>query len=91
MLHGAGVKLKTVEAIVNGLPVICFPTGIEGTGLQQGIGNLTAQNADEMRMYFEKLLTGSSMEKQDIVLKGQEFIKKNYDAERLLSDFLSNL
>lgn len=91
MLHGAGVKLKTVEAIVNGLPVVCFPTGIEGTGLQQGVGNLTAKNAEEMRKYFEKLLTGTSMEKQDIVHKGQEFIKKNYDAERLLSSFLSNL
>lgn len=91
MLHGAGVKLKTVEAIVNGLPVVCFPTGIEGTGLQQGIGNLTAKNAEEMRMYFEKLLTGTNMEKQDIVRKGQKFIQKNYDAESLLSDFLSRL
>lgn len=91
MLHGAGVKLKTVEAIVNGLPVVCFPTGIEGTGLQQGIGNLTARNAEEMRRYFEKLLNGTSTEKQDIVRKGQKFITKNYDAERLLSDFLSNL
>jgi hypothetical protein len=91
MLHGAGVKLKTVEAIVNGLPVVCFPTGIEGTGLQQGIGNLTARNAEEMRRYFEKLLTGTSTEKQDIVRKGQKFITKNYDAERLLSNFLSSL
>lgn len=91
MLHGAGVKLKTVEAIVNGLPVICFPTGIEGTGLQQGIGNLTARNAGEMRRYFEKLLNGTSTEKQDIVRKGQKFITENYDAERLLSNFLFSL
>ena len=44
MLHGAGVKLKTLNAIEQGLPVVATPTGVEGLGLQPGVDVLMAND-----------------------------------------------
>lgn len=44
MLHGAGVKLKTLNAIEQGISVVATPTGAEGLGLRPDIDLAVAQD-----------------------------------------------
>lgn len=44
-----GIKLKTCEAAMSGLPIVSTTPGMEGTGLQHGESCLVANSADEMK------------------------------------------
>ena len=47
LLIGTGVKLKTIDALAHGLPIISTPLGIEGTVLRDGLGCLIAERPEE--------------------------------------------
>jgi glycosyltransferase involved in cell wall biosynthesis len=90
MLHGAGVKLKTVEAVQNGLPVVSTTIGNQGTGFRNGIHILVADEPEMFADHVRHLLM-SPWERKRIVMSAQEFLKNNYDQEKLLAHFLSLL
>lgn len=77
MLHGAGVKLKSINAIVNGLPLVATTIGSEGIGLKKDEMFFLADTAEEFITFLEKLL--KSDKKQEIVKKAQAFLgSQNY-------------
>ncbi|MFQ6009040.1 MAG: glycosyltransferase family 4 protein [Candidatus Zixiibacteriota bacterium] len=90
MLHGTGVKLKTVEAVQNGLPVVSTTIGNQGTGFRHGTDILVA---DEPQMFADHVcrLLMNPQERKRIVASAQKFLKANYDQEKLLARFLSPL
>ncbi|PAE17931.1 hypothetical protein CHH91_00035 [Virgibacillus sp. 7505] len=87
MLNGAGVKLKTIEAIMNGLPVVSTTIGNEGTGL---INDTHLIVRDEEKAYADAIneLLGSKELSQNYVDRSQEFIKENYNQEELLLKYI---
>lgn len=77
MLHGAGVKLKTINAVVNGLPIVSTTKGSEGIGL---IDKEMFFRADDAENFYEGILNFFEMKKEDkleMVLKSQKYLKEN--------------
>lgn len=90
MLHGAGVKLKTVNAIVNGLPVVSTTIGNQGTGLEQGKHIYVADEPEKFAEYIRMLLN-SKEKRQKIVEDSQKYIRLYYDQEKILSKYLDEI
>jgi glycosyltransferase involved in cell wall biosynthesis len=90
MLHGTGVKLKTVEAVQNGLPVVSTTIGNQGTGFRDEREILVADEPQMFADHVHRLLT-SPWERRRTVMSAQEFLKNNYDQEKLLDRFLAPL
>ena len=90
MRYGAGVKLKTVNAIVNGLPVVATTIGNEGTGLVSGEQILVDDNPMALCRYIKELLEDSFMRRR-FVERAQEYLRKNYNQKEKLSAYLASL
>lgn len=90
MRYGAGVKLKTVNAIVNGLPVVATTIGNEGTGLVSGEQILVDDDPMILCRYIKELLDDASMRKR-FVDSAQKYLRENYNQKEKLSAYLSSL
>jgi len=77
MQHGAGVKLKTINAIVNGLPIVSTSVGAEGIGLIENemyfLGNSENDFYNSIHNYFKL----DSSKKHISIEKAQYFLKQN--------------
>lgn len=56
MLSGTGVKVKVVEALSYGLPVVCSPKGVDGLLNKRENGCLIAETAQEFVAQIQKLI-----------------------------------
>jgi glycosyltransferase involved in cell wall biosynthesis len=83
VFHGAGVKIKILEAISKGFVVVTTKCGAEGTGLVTGEHLIVTNKADEFAKEILKLLGGNKLRK-DIVESAQNYLKKEYDQKRSL-------
>ena len=89
MRYGAGVKLKTVEAIINGLPVISTTIGKEGTGLKNNKEIIVRDSIDDFSNAVINLLSDNDL-KHNMVDSGQEYIKNNYNSKEILKKYLDS-
>lgn len=87
MLHGAGVKLKTIEAIQNGLPVVSTPVGNQGTGLEHGRDILVTDDPRQFALYIERLLL-SKGHARAMVETAQQALMKKYNQKEALRNYL---
>ena len=90
MRYGAGVKLKTVNAIVNGLPVVATTIGNEGTGLINGEQILVDDDPAHLCEYIKGLLGDYSM-RRNFVKRAQAYLRENYNQKEKLSAYLASL
>lgn len=77
MLHGAGVKLKSINAIQNGLVLVSSKTGAEGIGLVKNEMYIEANNSEDFTNTILKIFNMEIEEKQKIVTKAQDFLNQN--------------
>lgn len=90
MLHGAGVKLKTINAIVNGLPVVSTIIGNQGTGLKHESHIYVTDNVKEYAEYI-RILLNNNIKRDMMVKNSQEFINLYYNQEKILSKYLDEI
>ena len=90
MRYGAGVKLKTVNAIVNGLPVVATTIGNVGTGLINGEQILVDDDPAHLCEYIKGLLGDYSM-RRNFVKRAQAYLRENYNQKEKLSAYLASL
>ena len=90
MSRGIIAVLKTVNAIVNGLPVVATTIGNEGTGLVSGEQILVDDNPMALCRYIKELLEDSFMRRR-FVERAQEYLRKNYNQKEKLSAYLASL
>ena len=85
---GGGSRLKILEAMAAGVPVISTQVGAEGLGVEDRKNILIADASDEMVEAVD-FLHRSQEEWQNLALAGHEFVKQGYDwamlGERLYS------
>lgn len=80
VLHGAGVKVKTIDALANGQLVITNSKGAEGTLLEHGKHLLIADTENDMIEYCCNVL--EYPEKYEYILQaGLKFIKEEHSIE----------
>lgn len=84
MLSGAGVKIKTVDAIVQGLPVVSTTVGAEGIGLRDKETVLIADDSEHFRDAVALLLIDRAYARK-IFDNAHAFLISNYgSAERIV-------
>lgn len=76
--ESAGVKVKVIDAICNGLPVVSTSNGAAGTGLHTGEHLLTADTPQMFSTAIRTLLDDNSL-RLDLSTNAQKFLKRNYD------------
>jgi glycosyltransferase involved in cell wall biosynthesis len=90
MQNGAGVKLKTIEAIQNGLPVISTSIGAEGTGLRHNEHVLIADNPEQFSAHLQQLLHHPE-QAQQMLDASQQYIRTHYDHKKVLTGYIQSL
>jgi glycosyltransferase involved in cell wall biosynthesis len=87
MQNGAGVKLKTIEAVQRGLPVVSTKAGTEGSGLVDGLHYKCADTPSEFAARVREFLMDRESARE-FVWRSQEFIGDQYDQSRVLKRLL---
>ncbi|WP_314591375.1 glycosyltransferase family 4 protein [Paenibacillus terrigena] len=90
MQNGAGVKLKTIEAIQNGLPVISTSIGCEGTGLVDNEHIMVADSPEEFYLRI-KLLFDHPPRARKLLASSQRYIRTHYDHKEVLKRYINSL
>lgn len=80
MLSGTGLKIKVVEALSFGLPVVCNLRGIDGLINKTNNGCLVTEDATIFSKYIELLLT------DDIFYLNQQVLAKDFFEKHLSVD-----
>lgn len=79
MLNGAGVKLKSINAIVNGLPIITTKIGAEGIGLLEEKMYYLANSEEDYIEAIKKIFNSDINKTKVMVQNAQQFLKnRNY-------------
>lgn len=84
MFHGAGVKLKVLNALAHGMPVVATHVSNQGTGFLDGVhldvSDVPGEFADRVR----KLLADGELGRKR-VLAAQDLLRERYDFARFFS------
>ncbi|MBZ5489506.1 MAG: glycosyltransferase [Acidobacteriia bacterium] len=88
VLRGAGLKVKTINALQAGVAVVTTSIGMEGTGLVNGTHLLVADSVGEFAGSVERLLTDRSLAAK-LVCSAQSFFAEEYNQERNIEQSLS--
>ncbi len=75
MFHGSGVKVKSVNALINGVPLVSTNVGAEGIGLARDM----YFHADDIFEFKNQILSVLKNQENAIqkTLKAQEYLKRN--------------
>ncbi len=87
MQKGSGVKLKTMEAVLRGLPVVSTTSGSEGSGLVDGLHYQHADSPESFAQRVEQLLTDKTMA-HAFVQRAQAFLTDHYNQVTVLEKLL---
>lgn len=82
MLTGTGVKVKVVEAMANGLPVVCTEGGVDGMQDKNNNGCLVSNNAPEFSSLVQRLLNDRALYEQQRNL-GRAYFKQHFDTQEV--------
>ncbi|WP_117883838.1 glycosyltransferase [Aureibaculum luteum] len=77
MLHGTGVKIKSINAIINGLPLVSTTIGSEGIGLIDKETFLLANTSNDFITSINTLLA-NKVNKTSLAKNAQNFIIENH-------------
>ncbi len=87
LLRGAGIKIKVLEGLSAGIPVLTNEVGIEGIGAAPGTEYLHCTTPEEYAKIVKDLIYGiipiGFLEKN-----AREFMEKNYDAGARVQAFI---
>jgi glycosyltransferase involved in cell wall biosynthesis len=90
VLRGAGIKLKTINALQAGVPVACTSIGMEGTGLIDETHLLVADSAEGFIRNVAILLRDRSLAER-LVRSAQTFLAEAYDHDRNIRQSLASV
>ncbi len=87
MQFGAGVKLKTVHAIAQGLPVVSTTIGNEGTGFRNSEHVEVVDTPIDFKQRVVSLLKNETA-RRSLVQNAQSYLNEHYNQSRQLSSIL---
>ena len=90
MQRGAGVKLKTVEAALRGLPIVSTGVGAEGSGLVDEFHYRRAEDPAQFAEKVRELLLDKAMA-GELVRRTQAYIVEHYDQRKVLARLLEQV
>jgi glycosyltransferase involved in cell wall biosynthesis len=78
--HGAGIKVKVLECMTAGLPVVTTSVGAEGVGGVDGVHYLVGESAEELATLVLRLLR-NPIEAQKMGECAKQFMQQRYNFE----------
>ena len=78
MLSGTGLKIKVVESLSYGIPVVCNERGVDGLLSKINNGCLVSNNPNEFASFIEKLLNDEKYYNK-ISGEGKNFFAQSLD------------
>lgn len=84
MISGTGIKIKVLESLSYGLPVVTSRRGVDGLLNKSKNGCLVADDAVSFADYIERLLNDPILYSR-LSMEGSEFFQENYSKEHELS------
>jgi glycosyltransferase involved in cell wall biosynthesis len=87
LLTGGGTRLKILEAMAIGTPVVATSKGAEGLGAEDGKQILLADSPDDFADRVLTLLRDAELHEK-LSVNGKLFVKKNYDWKSVVPRFL---
>jgi glycosyltransferase involved in cell wall biosynthesis len=90
LLSGGGTRLKILEAMALGIPVVATSKGVEGLEAQMGDQLLIADSPDIFAESVIKLLQGKGLH-QGLVANAQQLMREKYDWAGIMPAFLDLL
>jgi glycosyltransferase involved in cell wall biosynthesis len=90
MRLGAGIKVKVLECMAAGLPVVTTPAGAEGIPGEDGIHYLVGRSEQELAELTLALLE-TPRRAEEIGVRARENILENHSFERCLQDFEAHI
>lgn len=90
LVLGAGVKIKVLEAMSSGIPVLTNTIGIEGISAESGKDYFFCERPEEYATVIENLIDGK-INNDEIAMNSKEFIEKNYSFEKDVEEFRHRL
>jgi glycosyltransferase involved in cell wall biosynthesis len=86
MLSGTGLKIKVVEAMSFGLPIVCNERGVDGLLNKTNNGCLVTNDSFEFAEYIERLLTDNDFY-TSISKQSQSYFYENFELESVYKKF----
>jgi glycosyltransferase involved in cell wall biosynthesis len=93
LLWGAGIKLKTLDYLANGLPVVSTKEGVAGFNLNPGEEYLEADSVEEFAKAIGTLISSQQL-RSALAEKGQDAFRKrlsDLQTKEALERFLEQL
>jgi glycosyltransferase involved in cell wall biosynthesis len=87
LLIGIGTRLKILEALGVGLPVVTTTIGVEGIDAKNGVDLLIADTAEDFANQCIRLLTEPILREQ-LAASGKSLIKQKYDMSAMADAIL---
>ena len=81
MFKGTGMKIKVVESMEKGIPVICNERGVDGLPDKTECGCLVTEDAKEFAEYINKLISDESFY-NEVSQKIKKYYNKIFDREK---------
>lgn len=88
LLTGGGTRLKVLEAMSLGVPVVSTSKGVEGLGLQAGEHYLCGDAPQTFATQTIKLLTNPDLS-QKLAKQAQKFVQERYQWSQIGEQFLA--
>ena len=76
--EGAGIKIKILEAMASGLPVIATSIAMEGIGAEPGIHYLHAETEEDFVRQIRLCLSDPRL-RQSLAARGMEHVRRRFD------------
>jgi glycosyltransferase involved in cell wall biosynthesis len=90
VICGAGVKIKLVQALQAGMPVVSTSMGMEGTGFEHSVHLLVADTPQEFAACVHKLILNRTLA-QRLVCNAQAFLAERYDMKANMHTTLAGI
>lgn len=87
LVLGAGIKVKILEALDAGIPVMTNTIGIEGIPARDGREYLHCEKAEDYIEYIQQMLAGE-IDTEQLSDDARKFMEQEYDIEKMLDNLI---
>lgn len=88
LVFGAGIKIKILESLSAGIPVLTNDVGIEGIQAEDGKEFFYCVTEEDYEKCIRRLLSGE-IDMENMSRREKDFIRNHYNLDKSLNDFVS--